>query len=146
MKIYGDTEILGKRTIIHLDPNPSSETPYSGWIERVVVGQDINAGVGLYLNSNGNWYRASATTLNTMPVTAIATQSVSSGEYCNMLRMGFFYNEDWSFENTQLFISSSGHITDVQPNGYGSYLQCVGYAINQHVGYFHFSPLLLEIG
>lgn len=146
MKAYGDVQILGKRVIFELNSNPDPNEPFSGWVERAIVGQNISKGNVLYRNSNGKWYKASASSRNVMPASAVAVENATSNSYCTMVRNGLMYNDGWNFSNSELYVSLNGNITDIKPGGYGIFLQSVGFAMTTNTAYLHFNPLLLEIG
>ena len=92
----------------------------------------------LYMNSDGELYRADADTITTMPVIALAVESGTDGTTKEIITQGFVYNSDWSWTIGGLVYASGtlGGLTQTAPAGDNDVVQIVGWASSATSIYF----------
>ena len=91
-------------------------------------GSSFNAGDVVYLNSNGDWLQADATTATTSTsMLAIALGGVPSD---GMLVRGYVFSSGFGFTiGVPLYLrTAAGSITEVAPGATGNVVRIVGYA------------------
>lgn len=147
MKVYGDVQVLGKKTILNINSSPNENMPFSGFYAIDVVGQNVTYGMALYYNlSDEKWYAAKADDYNTMPCKAIALDNKSADEPCILLKYGTVYCDTWNFLNPRIYVSATnaGQLTHLQPNNNGHIIQIIGEARSNRIGLFDFCQATLE--
>lgn len=151
MDIYGDVNIFGDNSQIHLNYNLDSDHKYNGFITYDEVASDIKYGDILYIDLNSRlWKKACANDIKTMPARGIACSDfISSGVKIPILMMGFIYLDMYgAIKNTQLWVSdvTPGVLVDIQHNNIGNYLQTIGFMRSTDVYYFDFCPFYIRVG
>lgn len=148
MRVIGNLQVLGKSSIIQMNPNPINNFEYSGWITQEIVNVAVTQGQILYFNiSLQQMALSQANSITTMPARAIALETKNAGESCRLLRKGTLRNNGWGFSGNSLYISPTvaGGITTTQPSSSGQFVQIIGHPIGLQVAYFDFNPTILEI-
>lgn len=80
MKVIGNLHILGQRSIIKMNAEPSSNFEYSGWVAKVAVSEKVLQGQLLAYNPVDYRYRlADASNPDKMPARAIAVEDIEAG-------------------------------------------------------------------
>lgn len=148
MKIIGNLQVLGKTSIIQMNPFPASNFEYSGWISQEIVDVAVIRGQLLYFNvETQHLTLAQANSQDTLPARAIALETKNPGELCRVLRKGTLRNNDWGFSGNSIYVSptTAGGLVDSQPTSSGQLIQLIGHPIGSNVAYFDFSPIIIEI-
>lgn len=152
MEIYGDVNIFGDNSQIHVNYDLNSSKRYNGFItyDRVVSG--VEYGDLLYLNIKFNvWEKACADDEKTLPARGIACGDTLTidGEIPILLN-GFMYLDTYSsiIKSEQLWVSDMhpGKIIDTMPSRIGRFIQAIGFARNPNIFYFDFCPFYVQIG
>ena len=148
MKIIGDLQVLGNKSMLQFNPDIEINLEYSGWITNEYVEVNVAISQGLYFNSNTNmWKLAQANSMMTMPCRAIALENKSAGQLCKILRYGTFRNDSWTLSTMGLYISpiTAGLLTTTSPSSSGNIVQLIATPTNVKVAFFDFCPMCIEI-
>lgn len=153
MKVVGNLQILGQKSIIKFNPDPSKNLEYSGWISDGIADQNLTKGqLVCYNTMRYTWALAKADDLATLPARGIALDDIIAGDTGKILRFGTFRN-DWSkstYNLTTPFIyvspTDAGEYTKDCPNIPGQYIQKIGSPVKNNVGWFDFNTTIFKIG
>lgn len=149
MYIYGDVNVKGKNSRIHLNANPDASNPYSGFVVTDVFGEDVFDGAAVYYNlSDQKWYLACANTFSKMPCRGISVASVSKNNSGIILKWGIVYLPRYTFSTSHIYVSNSdpGKLVNIQPSSIGSFVQVIGMAKTERIAFLDFCPLFVEVG
>lgn len=132
---------------VKFDSSPDSDHSGSGNISEETVGEAVSVGDLLYRKSDGKWWRADADAAATMPATAMAMEDISADASGDLLKLGFFRDDSWSWTVGGLLYASTtpGPPTQTAPSGSGDQVQVVGVAITATIAFFAPSPVLVEV-
>lgn len=147
MDIFGNTNIIGPRSIIHFDTNLTSEHPYNGFITREIIGESVsNRNLLFYDYTILKWVNAIANSYNKIPCVGIALASGLSGDIIPILRYGYVFSTTWHFSSKLIYVSdiTSGSLTTTIPSTNGSLVQQIGYALSSQVAFFDFNTTVIE--
>jgi len=139
--------IAGNATTLELDPTPTSDHSGNGLYASMTVGESVTIGQALYMKGDGKLWKSDANSTSTMPCVAIALGSISADVAGNVLKIGFIRDDTWNWTVGGLVFASwtTGGLTQTRPDGTGSQVQIVGYAVSADVIYFNPSYVLVEV-
>lgn len=152
MDYFGDINIHGYNSKIHLNSNPDIANPFNGFICNDYVTPNVNYGDIVYFNlSKKLWDQSCANDVNTLPARGIACSSFTSvTKKIPILMFGFFYwdNNPNVITSSQLWLSDSvlGEFSSKQPSTIGNYVQTLGTAKTQEIYFFDFCPFYIKLG
>lgn len=129
-----------------LDSNPSSGTA-NGIMTTGLAGDTLAYGEALYLESGAIYRKASASTSSSVPVVAVALESIASGSIGSILLQGFISNSSWSFATGGIVWvspSTDGGLTTTQPSVASQQVQSVGIANGWGKMYFKPDYVIIE--
>lgn len=112
------------------------------------VGETVAFGDLLYLNADGEWYKADANAAATMPGLRMALEAKNDGEMCSMLLFGVATLSSWTWTVGGLLYASAaaaGAMVQTAPAGTGDQVQVLGVAIAATKVQFTPSPVLVEV-
>jgi len=133
----GDNLRLNEKNI-YIDAALSSDHTYSGLLDYQVVGESVVFGDLLYFDwTTKRWKKADTDLAVNMPGLRIALESVSDGQVCNMLVMGYIRDDDWDFTGAMIYASATaGAMTSTAPSTTGQQVQRVGQAKSADILFF----------
>jgi len=111
------------------------------------VGETVAMGDVLYMKSDGKFWRADADAAATMPGMLLAMAAITAGNNGNLMHLGYFRDDSWSWTIGELLYVSvtPGNPTQTAPSGTGDQVQVIGTAVSAHVIFFNPSPVLVEV-
>ena len=126
---------------------PTTDHTTVGTLTTLTVGENVVYGDALYMKSDGKLWKADADASTTMPIIAIATNSISADAAGNVLVHGFLRDDTYTWTPGQVIYGSltGGEITATAPTGTGDQVQVIGVAISADVIYFNPSLVLIEV-
>ena len=142
MKVIGNLEIMGQRSIIQFNTAPASNHEYSGWISQEFVDENVTVGQVLCFNHDTQrWKLAKADSASTMPGRAIALDNIGSGMSGNLLRFGTLRLDSQNFDQSFIYVSATtaGALSTTAPTTSGSIVQKIGTPVKNNVGWFDFN-------
>lgn len=155
MKVIGNLQILGQKSIIKMDPYLTSGNVYSGWITEGQAETALTEGQVLYCVSlKHTWAPAQANDINTMPARGIALENIAAGATGKILRFGTFAtpsaklsDPNYNFNTPFIYVSTTvaGEVTKNRPATANSIIQKVGTPLNNNVGWYDFNTSLTQI-
>lgn len=148
MKVIGNLQVLGKKSIIQFNPELTGQYEYSGWITTEYVEVAVTPGQVLFFNSSTlAWKLAQANNISTIPGRGLALETKGIGEKCKILRMGTFRHNSWNLTGTNIYVSPTvaGGLQSTIPSASAQLVQTIGYPIAPNIGYFDFCPIAIEI-
>lgn len=125
------TSLSGIRANIALNQAPLTGNT-SGLVIPITAGENFSMGDSCYIkSSDGKAYKADATDNTKFPARYIASTAISSGVSGNFLRTGIASLNTWSWTTgAQLFLSTTGSMTQTAPSGSGNCIQVLGIALS----------------
>ena len=109
-----------------------------------VTASGASFGDPLFMDSTGFLDIADASSSSTMPCRALALES-GSGEKKVLLR-GFVRDDSWTWTpGGDIYISTSGTLTQTKPSASGEQVQIVGFATHADRMYFNPNYMLIEV-
>lgn len=148
MELFGNLNVNGGNCIVHLDPMPSEDSPYGGWISNGKLMDTVSRGQSLYYHFTEEAYGlACANSYATMPCRAIALEDIYADQSGLILLYGMMYHKYWNFKSSQLYISATipGQLTHIRPNQKYNIIQLVGYAKLNNAASFDFNSTMVEL-
>lgn len=151
MDFFGDINVYGLNSKIHLNCNPDKEHPFNGLICNDFVASDVKYGDILYFDlPTAMWSKACSNTNKTLPARGVACHDyISMVMRIPILMFGFFYFEKYiKPTNSQIWLSDTipGDFGDTQPYILGNYVQTIGTAKNPNIFFFDFCPFYIQLG
>jgi hypothetical protein len=139
-KVYVNQEL-------HFSGAPTTDHTAVGITTNFTVGESVTFGQALYMKGDGKLWKSDANSTSTMPCVAIALGSISADVAGNVLKIGFIRDDTWNWTVGGLVFASwtTGGVTQTRPDGTGSQVQIVGYAVSADVIYFNPSYVLVEV-
>jgi hypothetical protein len=127
---------------LELWPTPSDHG-YSGAVATMTVGENVSFGHALYMKSDGKWWKADADASSTMPVAAMAAETINADNSGLVLLFGFARDDSWAWTVGGVIYASTtaGSLTQTAPSGSGDQVQAVGVAT--HADRMLFNPALV---
>jgi hypothetical protein len=147
MKVVGNLQVLGNRSILQFNPDIQTNLEYSGWITNEYVEVAVTPSQALHFNTTTNkWRLAQANALSTLPCRGISLETKQAGQLCKILRYGTLRNDAWTL-NGNLYVSATaaGGLTTVAPSTTGQFVQLIATPTNAKVAFFDFCPICIEI-
>jgi hypothetical protein len=128
-----------------LDASPDTDHSVSGIKATFTAGENLAFGDVCYLKSDGKMWKADADAAATMPVVAMAAESISADASGEFLLFGFARDDSWSWTvGGEVYASTTaGGLTQTAPTGVGDFIQPVGLAVSSSV--VHFAPDLTAV-
>lgn len=148
MKVVGNLQVLGNRSILQFNPDIQNNLEYSGWITNEYVEVAVTVSQALYFNTTTNkWKLAQANSLSTLPCRGIALETKQAGQLCKILRYGTLRNDSWTLNTLGLYVSptTAGALTTTIPSTSGQFVQLIATPTNAKVAFFDFCPMCIEI-
>ena len=142
MKVIGNLEIMGQRSIIQMNSSPASNQECSGWISEEFVDENVTVGQVLFFNlDTQRWKLANASSSDTMPARAIAMDNITAGSSGRLLRFGTMRLDSQNFNTPYVYVSAttSGALTPIAPATSGSIVQKIGTPLKNNVAWFDFN-------
>lgn len=129
------------------EASPADDHSGNGVFSEGTVGENVSIGDLLYRKSDGKYYKADADAATTMPAVALAMEDIAAAGSGNLLRLGFFRDDSWSFTVGGLLYvhTEPGPPTQTAPFGTGDQVQVVGYAVTASIIFFNPISELVEI-
>jgi hypothetical protein len=126
---------------------PSSDHEASGVIENFTAGEAVAFGDVCYFKSDGKMWKADADASSTMPVKAMAIESISADSSGKFLMVGFARDDTWAWTVGGLIYAdvTAGALTQTAPSGTGDQVQVVGWASHADRMFFNPDYTLVEI-
>lgn len=153
MEYFGDVNIHGDNSQIHLNSDVSILHPFNGLITNDYYVDNIQFGDLLYYDINlVGWRLAKADDIKTLPATGVAcaTSGPTFREKFPILLFGHIYTDTCTelLQTSQLWLSDTvaGKFTDQIPMQVGHYVQTVGFAKANNTLFYNFCPFYIEIG
>ncbi len=146
MKVIGSLQSLGPNSKIRVNVAPNN-LEYSGFIVDGLLGEDVYFGQCLYFDFKLNkWKLAKSNIQETLPCKAISCENGLVDSTIKLLQNGTIRNDNWNFTSNYIYVSDTelGLATDIVPVT-NSFKQVIGTALGTNVGYFDFSPLVLQM-
>ena len=131
-----------------LDISPASDHQVWGLTFEDTVGENVVYGDFLYLKTDGKWWKSDADAEASMPVEAMATETIAANASGVLLwQRGIARDDSWSWTpETELFASTTpGALTETRPSGSGDMVQSVAKSRTVTVIMFRPSPAMVEI-
>jgi len=125
------TSLSGITGNINLNAAPTTGNT-SGIIISLTAGENLSFGDVCYIKAaDGKAYKADATDSTKFPCRYFAAAAISSGNAGNFLRTGIATLSSWTWTvGGQLFLSTSGAMTQTAPSGSGNCIQVLGIALS----------------
>lgn len=126
----------------------TSDHPVSGLlVEITTAGEDLVLGDAVYMKSDGKMWKSDADLATTMPVMALAAETIATDALGQFLLQGFMYKEAWDWTIGGIIYASvtPGALSQTAPGGSGDQVQVVGIAMSADIIYFNPSYELVEI-
>jgi hypothetical protein len=130
------------------EPAEDGEAGTQAIFDSGTVGESVAFPELLYLNSDGEWYKADADAPATMPGLRMALESKTDGQACSMLVMGRVQDNDWAWTIGGLIYASAataGTYTQTPPAASGDIVQVIGIAYHADKMIFMPSPVTAEV-
>jgi hypothetical protein len=133
------TSVTTNNYVLDVTPTPATADSCSGFRTTLTFGDTIAQWDALYMNADGELYRADADTVISMPVMAMAVASGTNAQSKEVILQGTVYNTDWNWTIGGLIYASGtlGGITQTAPVGDNDVVQIVGIAISADAIYFN---------
>lgn len=124
---------------------PGTDQTVSGIIVNMTAGENLTFGSFCYLKSDGKLWKADADAAATMPVTLMATATISAEASGLFLAQGFARDDTWAWTVGGLIYASTtpGALTQTAPSGSADIVQIVGVAT--HADRMYFNPQLVTV-
>jgi len=127
---------------IELNGSPQTDISASGLVTRTFnAGSAVIAGQGLYMDTNGKWQVWDADTVANggSVLLAIALEKSENNVPIKVALPGSFVRKDsWGWnKGAELYVSTtSGELTETNPNGTADVVRIVGHAVAANVIFF----------
>ena len=121
---------------------------YCGIICTETVGENVVSGDACYLKNDGKFWKSDANAVGTMPVSAMALESLMTDAEGRLLVDGLVRDDSWSWTVGGLVYASLtiGELTqDISGYTAGDQVQVVGFALRSNILCLRPSPVLVEI-
>lgn len=124
---------------------PSSDHTATGVKSTFTAGESLVFGDICYFKSDGKMWKADADASTTMPVMAMALESITADESGSFLLIGIARDDSWAWTvGATLYVdTTAGALTETAPSGSGDVVQAV--AIATHADRIYFKPDLTTI-
>ena len=125
-----------------------SDHSYCGIICTEAAGEDLVFGDACYLENDGKFWKSDANAVGTMPVSAMALESLMADAEGILLIDGMARDDNWSWTAGGLIYASlaTGELTqDISGYTAGDQVQVVGVAPRSNILCLRPSPVLVEI-
>lgn len=122
--------------------------PISGTVvDDMTAGESLVLGDAVYMKSDGKAWKADADGTATMPVMALAAETIAADAAGKFLLSGFLYLAAWDWTIGGIIYASvtPGALSQTAPVGSGDQVQVVGVAITADIIHFNPSFELVEI-
>jgi hypothetical protein len=109
------------------------EFGYPDYIVPGIAGENLVPFDLCYLNSDGKFWKACATTAATMPGLVLAGSGMNAGQSGTFIRRGQVTNGSWSWSAIGRYVyacTTPGGLTQVLSSGSGEQVQIVGMALS----------------
>ena len=152
MDYYGDINIYGNNSKIHLNCEPNINNPFNGLVCHDYIDADVTYGDIVYFNlSSKLWKKSCANNVDTLPARGISCADfVNFSVKTTILLYGFFYwdTNPETISQSQLWLSDSipGRFTNLKPSTIKNYVQVLGMAKTPSIYFFDFCPFYIKIG
>ncbi len=130
-----------------LDASLDSDHTVNGLKATFTAGESLVFGDVCYYKSDGKMWKADADAASTMPVVAMAAESIDADDPGEFLLFGFARDDSWSFSLGDILYASTsgGAITTTAPSGSGDQIQIIGVALNSNAALFDPDKLTAEV-
>ena len=133
---------------IKMDSSPPSDSTGSGFISvEAIDTNDIGIGALLYLNTDGNYDMADATSSITIDKKLVLALEEGTGSK-KVLNIGFMRNDSWNWSliGSAVYASTTpGELTQTAPSNSGDQVRRVGFATHSNRIWFNPSNDIIEI-
>jgi len=134
----------------HFDPTTLGNNSYTTASKTVTVpaNSTLAASRVVYMTSTGKVLYTNATDNLTCDPYGLTVQSITGQAKGTILLNGYWREDGWAFtagNRLWLDADNSGNVTDVQPSDSGDQDVCIGRAISEDIGYFHFDATWVGI-
>ncbi|MBA7574412.1 hypothetical protein ES708_16218 [subsurface metagenome] len=125
----------------------TADHTWSGITAVLTAGAALTIGQACYVGDDGKMELADADAAASMPVVALATETIAENDPGEFLLLGFFRDDDWNWTPGGLLYASTdpGALTQTAPAGATDQVQVVGIAITADIILFNPSYELVEI-
>lgn len=148
MKVIGNLHILGQRSIIKMNAEPSSDYEYSGWVSEVTVSENVQKGQLLCYNSVDQRYRlADASDPAKMPARAIAVEDIEAGMSGLVLLYGTLKINSDNYTTPYIYVSPTtpGGKQNNEPGAIGNIVQKIATPTKNNTAWYDFNTTTKEI-
>jgi hypothetical protein len=132
---------------IVLDNAPASDHLTSGTVSSFTAGENVAFGDFCYFKSDGKMWKSDADATTTMPICAMATETILADAAGEFLMFGFARDDTWAWTVGGILYASTtaGALTQTVPSGTGDQVQTVGIATHADRIWFFPNFQLVEI-
>ena len=148
MKVIGNLHILGQRSIIKMNAEPSSNFEYSGWVSEVSVSENVTKGQLLCYNSADQRYRlADASDATKMPARAVAVEDIDAGQSGLVLLYGTLKINSDNYTTPYIYVdpTTPGAKTNNKPAAIGNIVQKIATPTKNNTAWYDFNTTTEEI-
>lgn len=142
MKVIGNLHILGQRSIIKMNAEPSSNFEYSGWVAEVIVQENVQKGQLLCYDSQTQAYKlAKADSEDTMPARAMAVEDIEAGQMGMVLLNGTIKINDDNYTTPYIYVSpdvAGGKVLN-EPAAIGNIVQKIATPTKNNTAWYDFA-------
>ena len=136
----GDISLADSVNIILSDVAPASDHSTTGILAAHTAGEGLVFGDFCYLKLDGKYWKADADDIATMPITAMAAESIDADASGNFLMWGYARDDTWNWTVGGIIYGSTtaGAANQSQPSGDADIVQALGIAT--HADRMFFNP------
>jgi hypothetical protein len=146
LSLYNTDEVFG--------PGPEYfDIPANDLAARGIITRELTAGENLafgnvvYRKSDGKFWQSDADASTTMPVVAMALETIAADGAGKMFFWGWVRNSAWTWTpGGWLYASTTpGALTQTPPSGSGDQVQAIGWAYSATIIFFNPVLILIEV-
>lgn len=128
-----------------LEDAVTADHTVSGSTASMTVGEAVVFGSVLYMKSDGKLWKTDADATATMPVMAMALETIAADNGCDVLLNGFVRDDTWTWTvGGKVYASlTAGELTQTAPSATDDEVQIVGIAT--HADRMFFNPQLVTV-
>jgi len=126
----------------------TAAVPVAGFVaDDLTAGEGVVLGDAVYMKNDGKVWKSDADLATTMPIIALAAETVDADAAGQFLHQGYIYKAAWDWTIGGIIYASvtPGELTQIAPVGSGDQVQVVGVAITADIIHFNPSYELVEI-
>jgi len=147
-------QVLGRNTFpgsFMVEDSSINDHSYSGIPVRMTAGENLVFGNSLFQHTDGKLWLSDADSAVSMPVIAIALESITANSEGKVLLHGFLRDDTWNWtlggtSSGLIFAdTTAGSITQTPPSGSEDQVQVVGVATHADRMFFNPNYTLVEI-